>query len=282
MDQNDSAPPAAEPVAPPTVPEEVNIDLAMKHANGNKTLAAKALGISRDAFVARLKKFPALSMKWIKPRDPNGCKTNVLAVEEASGLNVPDKYQSISAENKLQGKAIQKVVLSEEEIAAQIEAQKLKTREDLAATGLDDDGINATMAVHQFYLNHSQHAMSMLGGGMMFASSELLSLIKHLKDHPYDDEVTPDGGQIVKQGRRATHDMILRAISEHRNSALGFANLELLKRKIQAVSGGASGGAGKKKAKTAFSPMRANVLAQPGSTVVLNSHGPEPEKTPEA
>ncbi len=237
----------------PTLTElEVAIDEAMQASEGNKASAAKLLGASRDTIVARIKGSPILSAKWISRKEK----------DEAALATTPTAEASINGMSPVAGEQIAPVLLTEKAAEAQYESLK----KSMQATGLSADTTDHALAVHRFYDQHHQHMMTLLGGGIVYCATKTLEMAQRLEREQYPDEFSIEG-MLVKSGQRVTDDTILRCYEHYEKRSLAAMNMSLMATKLAAAKN-ESGGKGRR-SKPGFSPMRVQVVAQPGSNLSI-------------
>lgn len=232
------------------------IDLALIHTKGNVVQAAQAANLGLKELKQRVRQSKYLRARWVK--EP------------------PAKVT----------KAVPPHVPTAAELTENLDAATAAYQEQLKTITNDDSQADLGSRLFKLQMGHSVHGMALLGGGMQRAAMQLISLIDHLRTHPYPDEYTPDG-VLVRSGQRETDMMILRAQQEYGRRSTEYAQITMMTAKTQqimAVNSAKNGNNGAKPSrKPGFSPMRplsTQVLAQPGSTVVLQQGGADDgEKT---
>lgn len=244
-------------------PEIQRIDLAMVHCDGDRELATKALGLpsSKELWHA-MNQSKYLSGRWLRqPVLPDPMKpTTTKAVHITPKAHIA-----------------QGVLPTGDELERKLEIDADKFRKSLAKIQLTDNESQLGSDMFQLQMRHGFHGMALLGGGMQRAAMQLITLIDKLRKDPYPDEFTPDG-MLLKSGQRETDNMILKAQSEYGKRATEYAQIMLLTQKTQKLASDASGGnrGVPGRVKPGFGPKPTQVLAQAGSTVVVNQgHGQE-------
>lgn len=224
------------------------LHLAMVHSGGDYQKAADALGVTKTKLREMMRPFPQLRTRWGRSRPGNVRQTHPFRGEQA---------------------------LTEEQAHAMMEQ---KHKEGLLLMGLREKSATLAINMQNYHARHQMHSMGILSGGLVRAALETMEMVERLKTTPYDDEVSLDG-VLVKSGAKATDEMILRALDAYGRKVLEYGNSEVLRRKLAADSGGSK--AGKSKPKFGASPMRTQVLAQPGSNVtfIAPNHQPNNEAT---
>lgn len=223
--------------------EAVQTDLAMTHCKGSIEKAAEVLEKTPKEIQAVINRYPALAAKWIRVRG-----------------------KKLKTKNAFQGD----LQVSEEQANKEVEEGLHKQR--LMDLGLKEDEAKLALSMQNYHTVHQLNSMAILSGGLVKMGMEAMAMVGRLKQNPYEDEMTPDG-MLVRSGRRETDAMILRALEAYGKKTLEYYNAESVRRKLSAVTG--DGGKGKGKARFGAAPMRAQVLAQPGSNVTLISNPPQ-------
>lgn len=241
-------------------PEDLRaIDLAMIHSKGNVTAAAQVLEMELKELKTKVRRSKYLRARWVK--EP-------VRVTKAVPPPAPPVHVPTAAE-----------------LTENLDAATAAYEEQLRTITNDDNQANLGSRLFRLQMGHSIHGMALLGGGMQRAAMQLITLIDHLRTHPYPDEYTPDG-VLVRSGQRETDQMILRAQQEYGRRSTEYAQITMMTAKTQqimALNNAGKNGNAKPSRKPGFSPMRplsTQVLAQPGSTVVLQQGGTDDgEKT---
>ena len=238
-------------------PEIQRIDLAMVHCDGDRELATKALGLPSSKELWHLMaKSKYLSGRWLRqPVRPDPMKP-----ETTKAVHITPKAH-----------IAQGVLLTGDELEKKMEIDAEKFRKSLNGIKLNADEADLGSKLFQLQMRHGFHGMALLGGGLQRAAMQLITLIDKLRETPYPDEFTPDG-MLLKSGQRETDNMILKAQAEYGKRATEYAQIMLLTQKTQKLASDASGGnkGGPGRGKPGFGPKPTQVLAQAGSTVVLN------------
>ncbi len=243
------------------------IEFAMNTCEGNHTLAADALQVHKALLLRTIRETPALA-KW-KPGGVAKKKKAVMEVEIPPPA-IPT-HQALMAQN--------------ESLMQMIQQEDAMLRLGLDRMGLTPDQIDEALSYSKFQTAHSAQALHIMGGGMtkngIRVGSAMNKVYEALSDPNqtyYKDTYTADG-KLAMNGNEIAGRMLLAMSEEFRKihgaileASIARAKMEVWKRKKEQNPGGGGGSGG-----TKFGPLRANVLAQPGSTVHLhgNSNGDE-------
>lgn len=240
-------------------------DRVMKECGGDRATAAIILGISVETLGTRLY-LGGLLKKW--PAAPGS-------------VMVPKEKTRRSTANTA-------LALSNLKPTAEIDEEIAKRGEVLEAALLeimDEGGASLARRLHTFQMQNAQACMEHLGAGIFRSTIQLLQLIDDLIKHPYADEKTPDG-ILLRDGQKATDEMVLKAQDAHAKRCLDFAQMELYRVKAEkeryAMVEMKKNGA-QRKGKPGFGPAlkspQTNVLVSAGAHVNIGQQQP-PEARP--
>lgn len=251
-------------------PEQLErVEFALNECDGNHTLTAEVLQIHKAKLLRIIRETPALE-QW----KPGGVKKKKATqpVQEQLPATLPPAppvptHQALMAQNAA--------------LMQMIEVEDSMLRLGLDRMGLDPDQIDEAISYAQFQTAHSAQALHIMGGGMTkngirigSAMGKVYEALSNPNQTDYKDTYTTDG-KLAQNGREIAANLLLAMSEEFRKihgaileASIARAKMEVWKRKKDASSSSGNGGKGG----TSFSPLRANVLAQPGSTVHLHGH----------
>lgn len=241
--------------------DAVKIDLAMTYCQGNRAKVAVVLGMEAKQLSSRIHSSAKLKAKWAKDT-----KKPPTALQS---INAPAKHPNGCLP---MAPPLDPVALVE----ARIEFAQAEIKHDLATVGLDEKESDLGAKLFALEVRNSSNLMGLLGGGQVRAAMKLLSMIDRLVEDPYPDEYNQDK-QLVRVGRRATDEMILRAQSEFGKRAMEHHQMALIRMKAKQIAESRHG-AKTPHGKPGFSqPPDNKVIVQSGGTAIFGNTAPAPQ-----
>lgn len=231
----DQPPTDRQPITPDVI-EQAN--RALEACNGNHAHAAQVLGWDEKRMYRVIRGSPALRAKWGKGNDTE---------EPKSPVDVVDR------------KPLPLALRPEEQVAVALTEQERKLHKSITKLGFSAKEAEALQSMEQFAGAHFQESLSLLHGGMLKSSAQLMLLKDRiLTEYLSDDMMDPKDQRFWWDTFFRVIDQIRMMAAEGNKAALTRAMIDLKKKEAE---GGMKGG------KPGFSPLVA-VQVNGGKTTI--------------